>query len=51
MIYRKQYPFPLCADVFSEEDWMRIYYELSNYENFLEEGTRFGVRQKKNVHN
>ena len=27
---------PLCADEFSEEDWMRIYYELSEYEDFLE---------------
>ena len=39
MIYKENnILFPLCADVFSEEDWMRIYYELSNYENFLEEG-------------
>ncbi len=39
MIYKEDnILFPLCADVFSEEDWMRIYYELSNYENVLEEG-------------
>ena len=41
MIYQENnILFPLCADVFSEEDWMRIYYELSAYENFLEEGSQ-----------
>ena len=29
--------FPLCAELFSEEDWMRIYLELPAYEDFLEE--------------
>ena len=39
MIYKENnILFPLCADLFSEEDWMRIYFELSAYENFLEKG-------------
>lgn len=37
MIYKENnILFPLCIDLFSEEDWMRIYYELSNYDDFLE---------------
>lgn len=39
MIYKENnILFPLCAELFSEEDWMRIYFELAAYENFLEEG-------------
>lgn len=39
MVYKENnILFPLCADKFSEEDWMRIYFELSEYDNFLEEG-------------
>lgn len=39
MIYKENnILFPLCTDKFSEEDWMRIYYELFAYESFLEEG-------------
>lgn len=30
--------FPLCLREFSEEDWIRIYYELPAYENLLTEG-------------
>ncbi len=41
MIYKENNTlFPLCSDLFSEEDWMRIYLELSAYENFLEEGSQ-----------
>jgi len=29
--------YPLCAEKFSEEDWMRIYFELPAYESFLTE--------------
>lgn len=29
--------FPLCVELFSEEDWMRLYYEFHAYEDFLEE--------------
>ena len=39
MIYKENnILFPLCVEKFSEEDWIRIYFELSEYENFLEEG-------------
>lgn len=39
MIYKENnILLPLCAEKFSEEDWMRIYLELSEYENFIEEG-------------
>ncbi len=39
MIYKENnILLPLCTDKFSEEDWMRIYYELFDYETFLEEG-------------
>ena len=41
MIYKENnILLPLCAEKFSEEDWMRIYFELSDYENFLEEGAQ-----------
>lgn len=29
---------PLCANEFSEEDWMRLYYEMPSYETCLAEG-------------
>lgn len=39
MIYKENnILLPLCAEKFSEEDWMRIYLELSEYESFIEEG-------------
>lgn len=38
MIYKENnILFPLCAELFSEEDWMRLYYEFSAYGDFLEE--------------
>lgn len=41
MIYKENnILFPLCSDLFSEEDWMRIYLELSNYEDFLVGGSQ-----------
>ena len=39
MIYKENnILFPLCTDKFSEEIWMRLYYELSEYDNLLEDG-------------
>ncbi len=36
MVYKENnILFPLCAENFSEEDWMGIYYELSNYDSPL----------------
>lgn len=38
MIYKENnILFPLCANIISEEDWMRVYFELHAYEDFLEE--------------
>ena len=38
MIYKENnILFPLCAELFSEEDWMRLYYEFHAYGDFLEE--------------
>ena len=48
MIYKENnILLPLCAEKFSEEDWMRIYLELSDYENFLEEGPGMGSSRRK----
>lgn len=30
--------YPLCEQYFSEEDWMRIYYEMTSYDDFSGEG-------------
>jgi DUF438 domain-containing protein len=39
MIYKERnILFPLCAQNFTEEDWMRIYYELPNYDCILPSG-------------
>jgi DUF438 domain-containing protein len=39
MVYKENnILFPLCAQQFSEEDWMRIYYEMSAYETCLAGG-------------
>ena len=36
MIYKENnILFPLCVDTFTEEDWMRIYYEMASYKTCL----------------
>lgn len=39
MIYKENnILFPLCIQQFSDEDWMRIYYEMPSYETLLTDG-------------
>ncbi len=39
MIYKENnILYPLCIQNFSDEDWMRIYYELSSYDTLLTDG-------------
>lgn len=39
MIYKENHILlPLCVDEFSEEDWMRLYYEMTSYATSLEGG-------------